>query len=87
MENVREIKTTPIDIFQEDLFRCEKCEKVFKIKSSLSRHLLQKHGQVDLLKLKLKNEHLSFKSRSILGTNRVLKRPYHHSGTFEESKS
>ena len=61
MENVREIKTNPIDIFQEDLFRCEKCEKVFKIKSSLSRHLLQKHGQVDLLKLKLKNEHLSLK--------------------------
>ena len=58
MENVREIKTNPIDIFQEDLFRCE---KVFKMKSSLSRHLLQKHGQVDLLKLKLKNEHLSLK--------------------------
>ena len=61
MENVGEIKINPIDIFQEDLYRCEKCEKVFKIKSSLSRHLLQKHGQVDLLKLKLKNEHLSLK--------------------------
>ena len=58
MENVREIKKNQIDIFQEYLFRCE---KVFKIKSSLSRHLLQKHGQVDLLKLKLKNEHLSLK--------------------------
>ena len=67
------MKTNPIDILQEDLFRCEKCEKVFKIKSPLSRHLLQKHGHLDLLKLKLVNEHLSLKVDLYLEQKKLLK--------------
>ena len=39
-------------------YKCDKCEKEYKRKSSLTRHLLTKHEPIELLKLKLKNETL-----------------------------
>ena len=41
--------------------QCEKCEKQFKRKSSLVRHWEKSHRQNELLKLKLKNDHLKLK--------------------------
>ena len=42
-------------------YQCEKCEKQFKRKSSLVRHWEKSHRQNELLKLKLKNDHLKLK--------------------------
>ena len=42
-------------------YQCEKCEKQFKRKSSLVRHWENSHRQNELLKLRLKNDHLKFK--------------------------
>ena len=37
-------------------YKCDKCEKEYKRKSSLTRHFLTKHEPIEILKLKLKNE-------------------------------
>ena len=42
-------------------YQCEKCEKQFKRKSSLVRHWEKTHRQNELLKLRLKNDHLKLK--------------------------
>ena len=42
-------------------YQCAKCEKQFKRKSSLVRHWEKSHRQNELLKLKLKNDHLKLK--------------------------
>ena len=42
-------------------YQCEKCEKQFKRKSSLVRHWEKIHRQNELLKLRLKNDHLKLK--------------------------
>ena len=39
-------------------YKCDKCEKEYKRKSSLTSHALTKHEPIELLKLKLKNENL-----------------------------
>ena len=39
-------------------YKCDKCEKEYKRKSSLTRHFLTKHEPIEILKLKLKNETL-----------------------------
>ena len=39
-------------------YKCDKCEKEYKRKSSLTRHFLTKHEPIELSKLKLKNETL-----------------------------
>ena len=42
------------------VYRCDKCEKEFKRRSSLTRHIHSNHETIDitLCKLKLKNENL-----------------------------
>ena len=57
MENI-----TPSQNHQvESLFKCDKCEREFRTKSSLTRHTNVKHEAIDVLKLKLKNENLRLK--------------------------
>ena len=41
--------------------KCEKCDKVYKRKSYLSRHRLAKHDHDKLQQLKLENEYLLLK--------------------------
>ena len=38
------------------LFGCDKCDKHYKLKTSLKRHTESKHRSEDVLKLKLHNE-------------------------------
>ena len=45
----------------ESLFKCDKCEREYKTKSSLTRHTHVKHEAIDIVKLKLKNENLLLK--------------------------
>ena len=45
----------------ESLFKCDKCEREYKTKSSLARHTHLKHEAIDIVKLKLKNENLLLK--------------------------
>ena len=40
------------------MYKCERCEKSFNTKSSPSLHVYQTHWQIDLLKMKMKNEPL-----------------------------
>ena len=57
MENI-----LPSQICQvESLFKCDKCEREYKTKSSLTRHTHVKHEAIDIVKLKLKNENLLLK--------------------------
>ena len=62
MEINTQVRTNNFEFSEKDYLTCEKCGKVFKIKSSLSRHILRQHGQVDVLKLRLKNDHLELKA-------------------------
>ena len=39
-------------------YKCDKCEKEYKRKSSLTRHFSTKHDPIELSKLKPKNETL-----------------------------
>ena len=55
------MRTNNFEFSEKDYLTCEKCGKVFKIKSSLCRHILRQHGQVDVLKCRVKNEHLQDK--------------------------
>ena len=45
----------------ESLFKCNKCEREYRTKSSLTRHTHIKHEAIDIVKLKLKNENLLLK--------------------------
>ena len=45
----------------ESLFKCNKCEREYRTKSSLTRHTDIKHEAIDIVKLKLKNENLLLK--------------------------
>ena len=45
----------------ESLFKCNKCEREYRTKSSLTRHTHMKHEAIDIVKLKLKNENLLLK--------------------------
>ena len=55
-------------------FKCEKCDKVYKRKSSLARHTTTKHEQNKVLKLKLKNEFLELKINLYVDQIKFLKR-------------
>ena len=55
MENSKLIQNNPYEV---QIYKCERCKKNFKTKSSLSRHGYQTHSQVDLLQMKMKNEQL-----------------------------
>ena len=46
--------------YEPPQYKCEKCDKIFKRKSSLTRHKNQNMNQ-KLLKLKLKNQNLLIK--------------------------
>ena len=57
MENI-----TPSQNHQvESLFKCDKCEREYRTKSSLTRHSYVKHEPIDIVKFKLKNENLKMK--------------------------
>ena len=45
----------------ESLFKCNKCEREYRTKSSLTRHTHMKYEAIDIVKLKLKNENLLLK--------------------------
>ena len=45
----------------ESLFKCNKCEREYRTKSSLTRHTHMKHEAIDIVKLKLTNENLLLK--------------------------
>ena len=49
-------------------YKCVQCEKEYKRKSSLTRHLLTNHEPIELLKLKLKKWKLGI-------TNGIVYRP------------
>ena len=73
MEKNTQVRTNNFEFSEKDYLTCEKCGKVFKIKSSLSRHILRQHGQVDVLKLRLKNEHLELKANLLKEQIKFLK--------------
>ena len=53
-------------------YQCAKCEKQFKRKSSLVRHWEKSHRQNELLKLRLKNDHLKLKTDLYIDQIKVL---------------
>ena len=55
MENSKLIQNNHCEVH---MYKCDRCKKNFKTKSSLSRHGYQTHWQVDLLQMKMKNEQL-----------------------------
>ena len=57
MENI----IPPQNYQVESLFKCDKCEREYKTKSSLTRHSYVKHEPIDIVKLKLKNQNLKLK--------------------------
>ena len=67
------MRTNNFEFSKKDYMTCEKCGKVFKIKSSLSRHILRHHGQVYVLKLRLKNEHLELRANLLKEQIKFLK--------------
>ena len=54
-------KLSPNDHCELHIYKCERCGKNFKTKSSLSRHAKQTHWQIDLFEIKMKNEQLKLK--------------------------
>ena len=58
MENITSSNFNQVEAQQEQYFKCEKCERTFRRKSSFSRHVLSIHGEADILKLRFRNEHL-----------------------------
>ena len=46
-------------------YKCEKCEKEHKRKSSLTRHFLTKHEPIEILKFKLKMKPWCYKCNCI----------------------
>ena len=57
----------------ESLFKCDKCEREYKTKSSLTRHTHVKHEAIDIVKSTLKNENLIFRIDSYNVQIRFLK--------------
>ena len=57
MENIAQPKINQVEPL---VFSCDKCEKEFTRKSSLTCHIHTRHEPIDetLCKMKLKNEHL-----------------------------
>ena len=55
-------------------FECDKCDKHYKLKTSLKRHIESKHRSEDVLKLKLHNENLKLQMKLYCDQIKFLKR-------------
>ena len=68
MENITSANFNQVEAQQEQYFKCEKCERTFRRKSSFSRHVLSIHGEADILKLD--SEMNTYCKRSICDKNK-----------------
>ena len=59
---------------QPIFFECDKCDKHYKLKTSLKRHIESKHRSEDVLKLKLHNENLKLQMKLYCDQIKFLKR-------------
>ena len=72
MENCALLPNDSINFPQS--YKCETCDKEYRRKSSLSRHILSKHEPHKILKLKLENENLLLKINMYSEQIKFLKR-------------
>ena len=73
VENYCEVRQKCDNHFNQ-LFGCDKCDKHYKLKTSLKRHIESKHRSEDVLKLKLHNENLKLQMKLYFDQIKFLKR-------------
>ena len=73
VENYCEVRQKCDNHFNQ-LFGCDKCDKHYKLKTSLKRHIESKDRSEDVLKLKFHNENLKLQMKLYFDQIKFLKR-------------